>query len=100
MDVVAALVADGKTAEPGKPRQGPFHHPTIPAELLARLDTTPGDAGRDAATAQRLAAAVEVVRLVGMELGWLFAGPPPRFLDRSDGIDQFLQHARVVGVGR
>ena len=55
MDVRPALVADGEAAVLGQPRQRPLHHPEIPTEPLAALDSLPGNPAFDAATSLRAA---------------------------------------------
>ena len=75
-----------------EPRQRPLDYPPVSPQPLARLDAAPGDAALDAALAQRLAAAGEVVAFVSMEL---LLRPLPRAATRSanrrDGVDDILK---------
>jgi hypothetical protein len=43
VDVGAPLVSRMEAREAGEPSQCAFHDPAVPAQLLARLDTTSGD---------------------------------------------------------
>jgi hypothetical protein len=72
----------------------------MPAQLLARLDATPGDPWRDAAPAQRPPAARLVIALVQVGLDRALAGPagpPTRSLDRRDRIDDRFQQHQIQG---
>lgn len=51
MNVWAAFVADGETAEPVKPSEGAFHDPAVFAQALLRLDSASRDAGLDSSLA-------------------------------------------------
>ena len=71
----------------------------MPAQALACLDATPGDAGRDAPHTALPAAAGVVEGLVGVQL----AGTPPRAAtaaraDGRDGIEGRGEYAAVVAV--
>ena len=64
---------------------------------------TAGDPGGDAAAAQHLPAAREVVAFVSVQLGRSPAWPAwssPRPDDCWNGVDQLLEELGVVGVGR
>ena len=100
MHVGQPLVADGESPILGKPRQRPFHDPPMPTELLARLDAAAGDARCDAPPAAGVPTTVVVIPLVAVELVGALAGAAPESLDRPDRIEQRLQQARVVPVGR
>ena len=77
IDVGAPLVAEGQAAEAIQPSQRTFHHPSVPAQALARLDAFTGDPAFDAARAQVPTA---VTRIVGLARRGLFpagvAGDP------------------------
>jgi hypothetical protein len=68
VDVGPPIVAHRKPPVAGQPRQRALHHPTVTAELLARLFAPPGDAPLDAAPSERSPAPGEVVALVGVQL--------------------------------
>src|SRR5215207_6465511 len=103
VDVVVALVADRQPAVRGEPGQRPLDHPAVTAELRARLDALAGDAAADAASAEILSAAGNIVRLVGVQLGRALARAPglarraPQGRDRRD---QRLEEPGLVDVGR
>jgi hypothetical protein len=99
MQVGPPLVADRQSPVPRQPGQGPFHHPPMPSQPLARLDPPPGNPDLDPAAMQKPAAAGEVIRLVGMELGRTFAPMSGWGADQRDRIDQILEHHAVVAVG-
>ena len=101
MDVVAPLVAHLQPPKAVRPRQRPFHHPTMPSQPLAGLNTAPGDARGYTPLTKRLAAARGVVGLVGVQLLRALArSATARLADRLDGVHDLLQDLRVVDVGR
>jgi hypothetical protein len=102
-DVGAPLVAHLQAPVAHQPRQRPLHHIAVAAQPLAGLDATPGDPGRDPASAQRPPATWVVVTLVAVQLGGPLPGsarPPTRSPDRWHGVHHGLQQHRVMGVGR
>ena len=99
MDLGTAFVADDQAPELVDPCEGPLHDPSVLSEAAAAFDASPCNAGRDGAGAQVAAAAIEVVALVGMELGGPFAGPAVLLVHRMDGIDNIGQRHAVVAVG-
>jgi hypothetical protein len=98
MQVGPPLVPDRQSPVPRQPRQGPLHHPPILSQALARLDSPPGNPDLDPAAMQKPAAAGEVIRLVGMELGGPFAPVSGWGADQRDRIDQGLKHHAVMSV--
>jgi hypothetical protein len=87
MDIRSPLVAYREPAVPRQPRQRALHHPPVTAQSLTAVFPSPGDAALDAATAQTLPTAREIVGLVGVQL----LGPPAwsassGMLDRRDGV--------------
>jgi hypothetical protein len=98
-DVGTAFITDGDAAEACKPGQGSLDHPSVPAEALAALDATSGDARDDRSLAQRLAAVGEVVSLVGVQLGRSPSWPARTLADCRHGIDHRFQQLAVVPVG-
>lgn len=102
VDVGAPLIAHVQTTKPVEPRECTFHHPPISAEPLARFDATPRDARNDAPLAQGLAAVLEVVALIRMQLRGALARPssPPAWQSQwRNCIYRSFQHLRVVHVG-
>ncbi len=91
-----SFIADDQAAEPGDPRQGALHHPTVAAQAFAALDASPRDARDDAASSAGTTAAGIIVGLVGVELGGAAA---TRLADRRDAVEHLLQHNAVVDVG-
>ena len=85
MNVGPPLIPDRQAARPMEPRQRPLDHPPMPAQPLSRLDPLARDPDLDSAAAQEPAAAGDVIRLVGMELGRAFAPPPNQGPDRAQG---------------
>src|SRR5688572_1937780 len=71
----------------------------MPAKLLAGLDAPASDARRNAPSAARLAAVVKVIPLVGVQLGRALARATLQPLDGPHGVQERLQHARVVPIG-
>src|SRR5688572_32465962 len=98
MDVGAAFVAHGEAPVAVEPSQRTLHHPAMAAQPGAGVNALAGDADANVATAQRLAAAGDVVALIGVHLGGTLAPPPIGLLDRRDGIEQLLEDDGVVTV--
>ncbi len=98
-----ALVAGGEAAEAREPGDRPFDHPAVATEALGRLDALARDADADPTASEVGAAARDVVGFVGVELGrskpWP-PRPPARPDNGRDRLDQRLEDARVVQVGR
>src|SRR5688500_13828228 len=96
-----ALVADEQAAVAVQPGEGALGDPPVAAEALARVDAAAGDARDDVPAPERVAAAAEVVRLVGVELRGAparAARPVARPLERRDGVDQALEDGALVHV--
>lgn len=94
-----AFIADDQSPELVDPCERPLDDPSVLPEVAAAFNTSPCDARDDGAGAQVAAAAVEVVALVGMELGWPFAGPSALLAHGMDGISDIGQRHAVVAVG-
>lgn len=99
MDVDASLEADAQLAEAGKPGMGALDHPAMPPQSIIALDPLASDAGGDAPLLEMVAAAVDIVGPVGVQLAWPASCTPGLACDRRQGIDQSLKDHRVVPVG-
>lgn len=64
-DVGPTLVTSLQPPITIQPRERPFHDPPMPSQPLAGVDAPPGDTVLDATLAQGLAAAPEVLALIG-----------------------------------
>jgi hypothetical protein len=80
MDVLPPLVANLQPPVAIQPRERPFHYPPVASQPFTRLDAPPGDAWSYAPLPERLAAAGEVVALVGVQLFGALARRPRRGL--------------------
>ena len=90
-DVVPTLIAYREPAVTSQPGQRAFHHPPVPSQPLARVYPASGHANLCVPLPRGLAAASEVVGLVGVQF--------LRSLDRLQGVYRLLQDLRVVDVG-
>src|SRR5262245_51017503 len=99
MDVGTPLVANGEAAEAIEPGERALDDPTMPAQLLTRVDAFAGNADPDVATAEGATAAGNIVGLVGMDLGGTLASPAVGLLDPGNGVEQWLKDHRLVAVG-
>ncbi len=68
-------------------------------EPVIALDAAPGNTRRDAQLAQVGAATRKVIALVGMQLVRPASGPTATAAHRRQGIDQLLEHHRVMPIG-
>ncbi len=100
VDVGTPLVAHLQPPKAVQTRQRPFHDPSVPAQALARLDAPPGDVSGYALLTECFAAAREVVALVGVQLLGPLSRAAMSSADRSNGVDEILEHPRVVDVSR
>src|SRR5215213_113751 len=69
------LIPDARATVAIQPGEGALDDPPVPAEPLAALDATPGDARRDAPLAQLLPQRLRVISLVGVQLRGTLARP-------------------------
>src|SRR5215212_6532846 len=99
MDIGAALIAHRQPTKAVEPGQRALDHPAVTTQALAGVDALARDADPDVSTAQRRAAARDVVALVGVQLPWALAAPPVGLPNRRDSIEQVLEDDRVVPVG-
>jgi hypothetical protein len=101
VDIRPSLIAHRQPAIPTQPRQRTLHHPPVPPQSLARVDSASGDAWGYAPLSECLSATWEVIAFVGMQLLGTLPRPartPARLLDGLDAIHSLLQDLRVVDV--
>ena len=99
-DVDASLVSDSQPPEAAEPSKRAFDHPAMPSQAFRTVDAAPRNTRLDGTPAQRSAAMLEVVALVGMELGRSPRRSADAVADRRHGIDQLFEEAAVVDVCR
>src|ERR1700712_3784404 len=100
VDVVAALIAHGKTAQAGHPGMGAFHDPAMASQSLAAVHALAGDAGLDAAGPALRPASTVVIGLVGMQLARSAAWAAPFAGAHGwDRVQRGGQHHAIVAVG-
>lgn len=99
VNVGAAFVADGKAAEASEPSEGPLHHPSVAAELLAALDAASGDARRNRASPAFPAATLVIVAFVGVQLDGATTRSATTVANAWNGVQGRCQHHAVVPVG-
>src|SRR5579875_1027658 len=99
MDDGAPLVADGEATVLGQPSEGAFNDPTMSPQPLAALDTLAGNPAFDPTTTEELAAAGDVIPLIGVQLLGPLASPVADRLDGRDSINEPLEEHRVVAIG-
>lgn len=95
----ASLEADAQLAEGAQPCMGALHDPAMESESVVALDTAPGNACGDAQCAQMGTAARKVVAFVRVQFVRPAPGPAATSAHRGQGIDQLLEHHRVMPVG-
>ena len=99
MNVDVALEASTQLAKGSQPGVRALDDPAMTTEPVIALDTTPGNTRRDAQLAQVGAATRKVIALVGMQLVRPSPGPTAIAAHRRQGIDQLLEHYRVMPIG-
>jgi hypothetical protein len=99
MNLRPPLITDFQPTVPIQPTVRPLHCPTMPPQLLRRLNAFAGDAWRDAAPSQSSSFLPRVIGFVGLQLRRALARATTGVLDRADGIEGFFHHLDVVRVG-
>ena len=94
-----AFVTDNQAPELVDPSKGALDDPSVLAQMLAAFDAAAGNARRDVSSLQVTPAAIEVVSLVGVELGRSVPGPSSSLTNRVDGVNNAGQGLAVVAVG-
>jgi len=99
MDVGTALESNAQLAKGTQPGMRALDDPAMTPEPIIALDAAPSNACRDAQPAQVGSATRKVVPLVRMQLARPAPGPAALTAHPRQGIDQLLEHHRVVPVG-
>lgn len=99
MKVDSAFEASTPLSEGSQPGVRAFDYPAMSPEPVIALDATPGNTRRNAELAQMSAATRKVIALVGMQLVLPSPGPTAAATHRWQGIDQSLEHRRVMPIG-
>jgi len=99
MDARPAFVPHGQAAHAGKPCQGALDDPAVTAQPFAALDASAGNARLNTALAASAAAALGVIRLVGVQFAWPLARPAAPAFDGRYPIEQFSQGHAVMHIG-
>ena len=100
MDSRAALVANIQASKTTQPGLGTLHDPAVAPQALARLDSLARDSAADAAPPEVLPTARGLIGLVRVHLGRALALAASGSLDGLDGVEQLLEQADVIDVGR
>jgi hypothetical protein len=100
VDVNTSLITDGEAAEVAQPSDGALHHPAVPPQSLARLDSTPGDSGGDAPAPQRSPHDGVIVPPVPVQLRGPRARPPALPCYWREAVEEREERLAVVCVGR
>ena len=99
VNIEPAFVADAQAPHAGKPCQGAFNDPPVAAQPFAAFHASAGNSGLDAALAASPAAALGVIRFVGVQLVWPLARPAAPAFDRRYPIEQLGQRHTVMHIG-
>ena len=99
MDVVAAIVADAKTAKAMQPCDGPLDDPAEAAESTAVTMIATSDEGKNSVTPQLLAVGSGIVGAVGEDGSRPATSVPVMVFQGRDAGDQRQQLRHVVRIG-
>jgi len=94
VDVQPSFKADSQIAQACKPSVRPLHHPSVLAQPLAGLNASSGNTP----LSQMRTATLVVIALVGVQLGWSFAGMRWQACNRRNRVHAPLEHLVVVPV--
>ena len=100
MDIRTALITDLKPSIAVQPRVCPLDDPTMPAELLLRLDALACDSRLDPALAQCRLVLLRLIAFIRVQLVRALAGTTSRPFDGLNRIQGLLEHRGVVDVRR
>ncbi len=98
MDIDSTFESDAQLAHACEPRVSAFHNPAMAPQSVVALDSLASDAWRDTPLLEVMAATVDVVGLISVQLAWPTSWAPCLSGDRRQGIDQFFEDHRVVSV--
>ncbi len=99
MSLDTALEAHSQFAECCQPGVRSLHHPAMTPEAVIALDAPAGDAVLNATALEMVAAAMEVVALVGMQSFGPAPWPARQTPDSGQVVDELFEDDRVVPVG-
>lgn len=99
MDVDAAFKADAQFAHACEPGMRALDDPAMTAQPVVALDSLACDSRNDAALLEEGATAVDVVSLIGVQFVWPTSPAPWFATNWRQGIDQLVEHDRVVPIG-
>ncbi len=94
MEIDAAFKADAQFAHACEPGMGALDDPAMTAQPVVARDPR-----NDAALLEEGATAVDVVSLVGVQFVWPTSRAPWFATNWRQGVDQLLEHDRVVPIG-
>ncbi len=99
MEIDAAFKADAQFAHACEPGMGALDDPAMAAQPVVARDPLACDPRNDAALLEEGATAVDVVSLVGVQFVWPTSRAPWFATNWRQGVDQLLEHDRVVPIG-
>ena len=99
MSLDAALEAHTQLAKCRQPGMRSLHHPAMTPEPVIALDAPAGDAVLNATALEMVAAAMEVVALVGVQALGPASWPARQAPDSGQVVDELFEDDRVVQVG-
>ncbi len=99
MNIVATFIANREASKLIQPRESSLHDPPMPAQRGAGVDAFARDPNSNAAITHRLAAARDVVGLVGMQRGRSPSSLTRGLFDRRHGVEERFEGDGIVPVG-
>lgn len=99
MDIDPAFETDAQLAHAREPSMSALDYPTIASQPIVAFYPLAGDTRGDTSLVEVIAAAVDVVGLVGVQLARPALRTPRLASDRGQCINQLLEYHRVVPVG-
>lgn len=101
VNIQPSFVSDDQSSELAQPCQRAFHNPSVLAQLLATLHSSPGNTRRYAPHSQGSSTSLKVVPFVGVQLGGAFPSASTddlRLLDGSDCVHHISKSIAVMNV--
>ena len=95
MDIQPSFITYSQPAEAVDPCERALHNPSVPPQLLAAFDASPGNTRYDPSLAQGLSVSLGVVPFVGVHLVRTLARSSSSAFERRNGINHLLQHRSV-----